>query len=217
MKRSTLIQSLLLTTILAASAGAQAQEIYGGAGILGVQLGYAHAINPNFTVRGDYMTMGRKEKTQVESGTTFNAKVGFSRLAIVGDWFPSASSGFRVSGGLTSNNMGVELKTSGSGTVDIDNQQYILSGADSFTVKVKLPSTAPYLGIGYGHQKGEKGLGFHADFGAILSGFKVSEVRTGALTSISQAQVDRELASIKDSVGKLKLFPQLTVGLSYRF
>ena len=204
------------------ASGAQAQEVYGGVGILGVQLGYAHAINPSFTVRGDYMTAGSKEKTQVESGTTFNAKVGFSRVAIVGDWFPSAKSGFRVTGGLTSNNMGVELKTFGSGTVDIDGTSYALSPADSFAVKVKLPSTAPYLGIGYGHQKGDKGLGFHADFGAILSGFKVSEVRTGALANggsagVTQAQVDKELASIKDSVGKLKMFPQLTFGVSYRF
>lgn len=217
------IQSALLVAALASTAATQAQEVYGGFGILGVQLGYAHAITPNVTVRGDFMTLGSKEKNQVESGTSYQAKVAFSRTAIVADWFPSATSGFRVTGGLTSNNMGVQLTASGTGsTVDIDGTTYTLGAADALTVKVKLPSTAPYLGIGYGHQKGDKGLGFHADLGAILGGFKITEVRTGQLANggafgVTQASMDKELASVKDSVGKLKFFPQLTVGISYRF
>ena len=45
---------------------------------------------------------------------------------------------------------------------------------DTLSIQVKMPSTTPYVGMGFGHTPGSKGWGFHSDFGASLGKFKVS-------------------------------------------
>lgn len=197
---------------------AHAQSVYLGAGFLGLQGGYAHRINDNWGARADVMFVGSAKDTLTESGTTFSAKVAWNRVSALADWHPSKNSGFRVTAGISANDMGSVLTAAGAGaSVDINNTVYVLTNNDSLTIKAKMPSTTPYVGFGYGHHANQKGLGFYADLGLLLGGLKVTETRTGALTSVSQADMDAELKEIRDALGKFKVFPQLTLGLTYRF
>jgi len=208
---------------LTAGGAAQAQEVYVGGGLFGVQIGYAHAMSPSFTLRGDYMTLGSKSKSTNESGTQYQAKMKWNRTALLADWFPLESNSFRLTGGATFNSVAIDLTAGGAGTsVDIAGTKYTLGANDTFNIKIKMPSTTPYLGLGWGHKQGNKGWGFHADLGVSMGQFKVSETRTGELANggalgVTQANADAEIAEVRDSVAKFKFLPQATVGVSYRF
>jgi hypothetical protein len=200
-----------------------AQSVYLGAGILGLQGGYAHRINDSLGARVDFMGLPGDSKMHTESGTEFKAKVTWNRVSALADWHPFKSSAFRLSGGISSNNMGVALAAATvGGTVEINGKTHTIQAGDSFTLRIKMPSTTPYLGIGYGHHSGGKGLGFHADLGVLVGGLKLSESRTGALADggsagITQLDVYNELKDLNDDLAKMKVLPQLTLGLSYRF
>ncbi|PUE11582.1 hypothetical protein B9Z51_04655 [Limnohabitans sp. T6-5] len=196
---------------------AQAQEVYAGAGLFGVQLGYSHALNSSFNVRADYMTMGNIEKTNNQSGTDYKANIDLSRTALLADWFPFQGS-FRLTTGVTFNQLKFNLMANTSGqTVDINGSPHTLVAGDSMNVQVKMPSTTPYIGFGFGHQSTQKGWGFHSDIGVIIGSFSVTETRTGQLANVPQADVDKELADVRKSVSKLNVLPQVTLGVSYRF
>lgn len=208
---------------LAAGGAAQAQEVYVGGGLFGVQIGYAHAVSRSVTLRGDYMTLGGGSKTTNESGTQYQANMKWNRTALLADWFPFESSSFRFTGGATFNSVAIDLTAGGAGTsVDIAGTKYTLGANDAFNIKIKMPSTTPYLGLGWGHKQGGKGWGLHADLGVSVGQFKVTETRTGELANggalgVTQANADAEMADVRDGVAKVKFLPQVTMGVSYRF
>ena len=201
---------------------AQAQEVYVGAGVFGAQIGYAHALTSSVNLRADYMTMGSHEKTSNESGTDYKGKLNLSRSALLADWFPFGGS-FRLTAGATFNKIEVDLLANGAGqTVDINNKKYTLGANDTMRLNVKMPATTPYIGFGFGHQPANKGWGFHSDFGVSVGQFTVTETRSGELRNggslgVTQADVDKELTDVRDGVAKLKAWPQITIGASYRF
>ncbi len=203
--------------------GVQAQEVYGGAGIAGLQIGYAHALNSKFSLRADILTLGSRSQSVNNSGTQYQAKVEVGRTALLADWFPFETSGFRLSGGATINNTKAGLTASGVGkSVEIDGTTYTLGAGDSLNVQVKMPSTTPYLGLGWGHRMGNKGWGFHADVGVAVGKFKLTETRAGQLANggafgVTQANMDKELKDIRNNLNKVGVFPQVTLGVSYSF
>ena len=110
---------------LATGSAVQAQEVYGGVGLFGAQVGYAYAVSPSVTVRGDYMTLGSRSKTTNESGTEYQANVKWNRTALLADWFLFESSTFRLTGGATFNHVAADLTAGGAGTtVDINGKTY---------------------------------------------------------------------------------------------
>ncbi len=216
--RSVLRLGAFSALALCALSNAQANEIYGAIGVPGVMLGYAHSLSPSATVRADYGTLGSRTSTSTEEGINYSTRLKANRLGLFADWFPSQNN-FRLTGGLTANQYKVDLAGGGSGsTISIGNTTYALQAGDRFNVQVKFPSTTPYLGLGWGHQRAAKGWGFNADLGASLGKAKVTTSLSGALASqVSQADLDAETAEIRDGVGKVRFIPQLTVGASYRF
>lgn len=214
---------LTATFFTAGLSSAQAQEVYVGAGAFGLQLGYAHAINPQLNVRADYMTLGSRSEISNESNTEYKSQLNWNRKALLADWFPSETSGFRVTGGATFNSIKVDLTAGGAGQkVDINGKSYVLGANDSLNIQVKFPQTTPYLGIGWGLKPGIKGWGFHTDLGVSFGRFRVTETRQGELANggklgVQQSDVDKELTEVRDSVAKLKVLPQLTIGGSYSF
>lgn len=221
-QRSAMTLAALLAATLCTPA-LQAQEVYAGAGLFGVQVGYAHSLGQSFNLRADHVTMGSRSDTQVESGTTYRGQLDLSRTALLADWFPFERSSFRLTGGVSINKIGMDLTAGGAGTkVDINNKSYTLGPNDTLNIQVKLPNSTPYLGFGWGHKPNSKGWGFHTDLGVLVGSFKVSETRGGALANagalgVTQADMDKELAEVRDSVAKLKFLPQITLGVSYRF
>jgi len=195
---------------------AHAGEIYAGIGLPGLIVGYAHPVSTDFTLRGDFATLGQRSKTTNEEGIDYQAKLKANRAALLADWF--VAGGFRLTGGVTFNQMKIDLLAQGAGrTINLGGTNYTLGADDQLRVKIEFPRTTPYFGIGYGHQRSE-GLGFTFDLGASFGKAKITETHTGTvLSNASQADIDRELAELRDGVGKVRFIPQLSIGMAVRF
>lgn len=206
----------LAACLLAGAPAARAGEVYVNAGLPGVMLGYAQPLSPDFTLRADVATLGRYNKRTTEEGIDYDAKIRSDRLALLADWF--VVGGFRLTGGVTFNRTKADLVARGNGTpVNIGGTNYVLTPADRLDVKIEFPRTTPYLGFGYGHQLGQ-GVGFTFDVGASIGKAKVTETHSGpVLSQANQADIDRELAELRDGVGKVRFIPQLTIGVAFRF
>lgn len=199
---------------------ANAGEVYAGIGLPGLMLGFAQPVNEIFTVRADWATLGSRNERRTEEGVTYDAKLGFNRLGVFGDLF--VAGGFRLTGGVTFNNLKADLVARGDGVTefDIGGTKFIASPDDRLNVTISYPKTTPYLGVGYGHQM-STGWGFTFDLGASFGKARVSETHSGPNLSntsvVTQADIDRELAELREGVGKVKFIPQLSLGVNYRF
>ena len=209
---------IALAALTLAAGAAHAGEVYTGIGTHGVMLGYAHAVSPDFTVRGDFATFGSRNKNEREEGIDYEGKATYNRAGVFADWFPVSGGGFRLTGGVTFNNMKLDLVAKGNGSpITIGNNTYPTDSTDRLNVKIEFPKTTPYLGIGYGHQL-SSGWGFVFDLGASIGKAKVTESHSGNnFSNASQADIDAELAEIRDGAGKIKAIPLIAIGFNYRF
>jgi len=216
----TPFRCLLAASALAMSGlgPARAGEIYLGLGLPGVGLGYAQPVSPNFTVRGDFFTLGSRDVNETESGISYRGNYKLQRAALLADWFPFAGS-FRFTGGAAFNTYKITLDASGAGgTLTIGDRTYTTTAADGLNVRVAFPKTTPYFGIGWGHQMGT-GLRFSADIGAAIGRATVSATARGQLAAQPdiQTNIDKELIQLRDGVGKVRAMPQLSLGIGYSF
>lgn len=211
-----------IATLTAAAAvvfvpSARAGEIYLKAGVPGVVLGYAHPLSDRFGLRLDTASIGTLNERRNEDGILYDISLKGERTALLADWFVFGGS-FRFTGGITSSKYSLDLLATGAGgSITVGNTTYTTTAADRFNVKVKLPSSMPYVGLGWGHHT-NSGLRFSFDIGAKLGKATLSYALSGPWTSsVSQADIDAELSELRDGVGKIRLVPQLTIGLGYSF
>lgn len=202
---------------------AHAGESYGAAGFPGLQLGYAHTVNASLGLRADVSSTGTFNKNGKESGIDYQGKVKYNRVGLFADYFPFGG-GFRLSGGLTLNDAKIDLKSQFDGTtsVTVNGQTFTPSSGDYLNAKVTFPKTTPYLGIGWGHQAREAGVGFVADLGASVGRAKLTTDtnlvgKTYGPVTLTQADIDAQTQDLRDGVGKVRFLPQLSLGLSYRY
>ncbi len=213
----SLIRATVLLPLLGA-ASVQAIELYAPIGVPGAGLGLAFPLNDWVGVRADFMTLGNRTKDTTEDGIDYTARYKVNRSALLMDVFPFAGS-FRITLGATSNKFEVDLDASGAGgSITIGDRTYATTAADGLYVAITFPKTKPYVGIGWGHQTGS-GFRFSADIGATIGKATVSAVARGALATQPdiQANIDKELAELRDGVGKIKAIPQISVGIGYSF
>jgi hypothetical protein len=212
--RSALVAAVLSSTTVAASAG----EVYAGIGLPGAMIGYAQPLSSSITVRADLSTLGTHKERRTEDGVPYEARIEAHRAGLFGDWF--VAGGFRLTGGLTFNKIGARLDARGDGVTawDIGGTTIVASPDDRLQVKVEYPKTTPYVGIGYGHHAQAAGWGFVFDIGASIGKPKVTETHSGPnMAMVPQSDIDAEMAEVRDEVGKVKVIPQLSVGVNYRF
>jgi len=212
-----LTATLALAAMASAPGYAVAGEVYTKFGLPGALLGYAQPLSPMFGIRADYATLGTPKDSRTEDGIAYEGTLKLNRAALLADWFPFSGS-FRFTAGVTSNQYKLDLVATGAGgSLTIGNTTYTTTSADQFKVQVKFPSSTPYLGFGWGHGM-DTGLRFSVDVGAKLGKASVGYQLSGPLAGrVSQADIDAELAELRDGVGKIKAVPQITFGLGYSF
>ena len=221
-RRSARLSSHLSLGLLACAAlaapAAHAGSAYAQAGLPGVGLGYAQALNEVVTLRGDFSTLGSHSKNGTQEGINYNGKVNVSRLGLFADYFPLGN-GFRLTGGATVNDVSVKLRSNiTAGTnVTVGNATVTANGTEYFNTDIKFPKVTPYIGIGWGHLDKEPGWGFVGDVGVSFGRAKVSIDTNISQRGVSQADIDRETQEVKDGVGKIRVLPQATLGVSYRY
>lgn len=207
----------LATALYLVAGAAQAGELYTKIGLPGAILGYSQPIGPLFGLRVDYATVGERTDRRNEDGINYDTKLKLNRAALLADWFPFAGS-FRLTSGITSNQYKLDLLATGAGgSLTIGNTTYTTTANDQFRVQVKFPSSTPYFGVGWGHGMGS-GLRFSFDVGAKFGKATVSYALSGPIAQqVSQADIDAELAELRDGVGKVKAVPQISFGVGYSF
>jgi hypothetical protein len=206
-----------LAALVTLGAGAQAQDIYGGLGLPGLYtLGYAHPMSASWGLRGEYASGLSWSGSGTDNGVSYNATIKASRTGLFADWFPFGG-GFRLVGGVTANDMKFDVNSIGTGTATINDKLVNMTG-HYFNVNLKYPTATTYLGIGYGHHKTEKGLGFYADLGVTLGAFS-ADVNTDlvGVSGVTQTDVDTQKQKMNDSLGGLKYLPSISAGMVYRY
>jgi hypothetical protein len=211
---------LLAAGLLAmAASAASATEVYGIAGAPGFIVGIGAPVGQGLVLRVDIGGTDKIERTASRSGIDYDVKAKLTRIGLFTDWYPMGGR-FRLTSGLTINDMKADLSTSGAGrSVVIGGTTYSLTADDRLDVKVEIPSTSPYLGIGWGHHATGTGFGFVADVGVSFGRPKVTSRVSGPLATqpTIQADLDRELAELRESVRSIRVIPQVTLGMNYRF
>lgn len=203
---------------ITASTGAQAQDAYLGVGLPGlVTIGYATPVSKSWGVRAEYASGLNVSLDGNRDGVNVTGSVKSTTLGAFGDWFPIAGSGFRVVGGLTINDIKADMNGTSSGTAVINGTTVNMAG-QYYNVNLTFPRVTPYIGIGYGHHKAEKGLGFYADVGVLVGTFNV-DTNTSLVASgqVIQADIDAQSQKLRDGVGKIGVIPSVSIGAVYRF
>lgn len=211
-----------LATVVFGSAQVNAQPVspYAGIGLPGPMFGIAWPAGDGIGLRADIGGFDRIERTISREGIDYDAKVQLTRIGLFADWF-ALSGGFRLTGGFTFNDMRADLSLSGAGrTVTFGGTSYTLGPDDRFDGRVEMPAWTPYLGLGWGHHASSTGWGFVADIGASFGRPKVSGRASGPIVASQpqiQQDIDRELQELRDGLSSWRFFPQVSLGVNYRF
>lgn len=213
--KNVLGASLLCIASFAANAG----EVYTSVGLPGLILGYSTPYSDKVSLRVDVATLGSLTRHRTIEAIDYDANLKADRLALLADWF--VSGGFRLTGGVTLNHARGDLQGHGNGgTITIGGNNYVAGPNDQFDVHIVYPNAMPYVGIGYGHAASpSKGWGFLFDVGLSIGKPSVTGGASGPLLSqtVTQQDVDQELARVRDVTSRLHGIPQVSIGASYRF
>lgn len=216
--RTLSVSGLSLSSLIAGLHGtARAGEAYGAIGIPGLMGGYAQEVSPRVTLRADYATLGSRQVDGTEEGIYYRGRAKARRVGLFADYFPM-SNGFRITSGLTINHMKVKLNSDFSGgTVNVGGMDYVVGNGAYLNAQVQMPRVTPYLGIGWGHHRREPGWGVVADLGVSIGRAKVDVDTNLAAFGVPQTDIDREIRELRDAAHDIRVIPQASVGMSYRY
>lgn len=229
MNKQGLIISGAVVALLALQVSPVAAKgtVIGKVGTLGAGIEYVHPINNKFAIAVGLNGLSYDESIE-ESDITYDADLQMQTFSIMADYHPMAN-GFRLSGGLMSNGNEFILDgTPASGTVDIGGETYDAEDVGSLRGTVDFKSTAPYIGIGWGHApKAGKGWAFDADLGVLFQGSpSLSLVVTCGAVLVEndpdkcgelQSDVTAEEGDFEKEAEDFEYFPVMSLGVSYRF
>lgn len=200
---------------------AQADAVYGGIGFPGVTFGYDHTLSNSVSLRGEYSGGLKLSKNGQREGVNFNGELKANSLGVFADYYPSAASGFRATGGVTLNDTNASLVASGNNTSAQINGKAVNLNGQTYSVDLRYPRVTPYLGIGYNslhNGSNAKGWGFFIDAGLTIGKFKTSTTTTlVGVQGITQTDVDVQTSKVRDGVSKLSVLPKIIAGLAYAF
>ena len=151
----------------------------------------------------------------------YDIDFGLLSYSAMGDYY-AMGGGFRVTGGLILNKNKIDLTAEpGAVTYTIGDQEYRVSDVGALTGRVDFNDTAPYIGIGWGNPVGsDKQLGFMVDLGAMIQGSpNVTMNATGAISTDEEfkTNLDREEGKVEDDLSAFKIYPVLSIGITYKF
>jgi hypothetical protein len=204
---------------LSAPALAQAHEIYGQVGTEGVGMGFGEPLGTHFTGRGEVNGLAFSHSFSTDD-LNYDAKAKLLHGGIYFDFFPAPQSvPFRLTAGVLLGSDTIDADaTSASGTYTINGVQVSTLG-ESIHAKARFPAVRPYVGIGFGHTPvATKGFSMFFDAGVAYGRPKVDfDVPANIVAEAGQENVDAEEKQLQDKADKLRFYPIVKVGVTYRF
>lgn len=137
---------------------------------------------------------------------------------LIADWHPFAN-GFRLSGGVRFHHSRFEGKISGE-VITLDGNDYDAADYGVLTASVENGNQiAPYIGLGWDSTHyNQSGFALSIDVGVLYVGDPKAKLSTTMLVQGLQADLDAELAKIKNDYGKYgRFWPVVSVAAHYRF
>ncbi len=198
-------------------------------------------ITPNFNARAGVNAFALGINIE-ETDFDYEGDLNLFNVSSLIDLHPTQSSGFRISGGLIFGNNNIEgtadvseQVADGLGEVEVDGQtidvrQLNIDGLATIDTDIEISNgVSPYLGIGGGNAVREgKAIGFWWNLGVVFAGSPEAEVTSNisaelpeSLREEVEAETNRVLQDeeqdLEDALDFLKVYPVLSLGLSYQF
>ncbi|HPY41810.1 MAG TPA: hypothetical protein PLM98_14905 [Thiolinea sp.] len=224
MKKAKLILGVALSALFYTHTVLAEQAIKVSATTLGYSVNYVHSVTETINIRAGVNSFNHKADLE-ERYLKYNGKFDFQSYQAIFDWHPYQS-WFYVSGGVVYNQNKVTLKaTPKNGTYVINGKEYTVNDVGTLNGSLTFDRLSPYVGVGLGNPiRGFKDWSFSAEAGVLIEGIPKTTlgVRCGAgLTTgnCSQLQGDVEIEKkyLKNAFDDYKLYPVVSLGISYRF
>jgi hypothetical protein len=219
----------LLFAALAVPAGAEV-AIAARAGTLGGGVELTVGLSPQWNVRLGGNAFNYTDKRREVHGNFYDAQARLRTAAALLDFHPGGG-GFRLSAGAIYNDTHIDGSSlpPASGVYVIGGVPVPVSLVGTLDGQIKFDRLVPYVGLGWGNAVGPGGrVHFAADLGAIFQG-KGKATLTPIIPSGSpinstpgarealQILLDREAAAIEKDVANYRVYPVVSIGVSYRF
>jgi len=229
-ERQNLETRLLEKLALTPQAPVQSGFAIGGkVSTLGVGIEGVGAISPNFNGRLGFNYLGFSDRF-TESNIDYDGDLQLLNATGMLDWFPSSTSGFRVTGGLIYQNNRVDAIARPAEVLEIGGIEFPLAAVGQLEGSLTFPNTiAPYIGIGYGNPvRRGSAFSFNIDLGVLFPGSPQADLQaTGSgvdfiggipiLNNLLEDAIAQEEQDIENNVSWLGVYPVLSIGVSYQF
>jgi len=162
---------------------------------------------------------GESNASGGDTADKIKLKLNMENFPVLLDLHPFSGSGFRISGGAVFNNNEVTLSAVPGRTVEINDREYSITSLDG---KIDFSKVAPYVGIGYGNAA-DRSSNWHfaCEFGVMFMGTPEVTLHATASDPGLQPQLDADVEEQKkkyeDDVNILRIYPVISVGVSYTF
>lgn len=198
---------------------ASADEVYGQVGTEGVGVGYGHPFGSNVNVRADFNGVAFSHNFN-SGGIHYDGTATLLHAGLYADFFPAPTVvPFRFTAGMLIGGDNVDATANSmSGTYTINGVAYSTLG-QSIHAKAKYPAVRPYLGIGFGHSPlATKGFSMFFDAGVAYGKPHVDyDVPADIVAEAGQANVNAEEQSLQNTADRLRFYPIVKIGVTYRF
>jgi hypothetical protein len=196
--------------LIALPTGALADSaLLGKIGTLGVGVEFVQTLSRFTTVRA-VANGGSLDEKGSESGIDYNFDLELRNAGVLIDWHPFAGV-FFTSLGLFYNKNKLDARGTDTGTVTVGDNTYT---NPDLNAEITFQTSAPYLGLGWGHAPQGRGLSMSLEIGVLYQGAPEVAFRSN---SVSQADLDREAAELERELDSYKYYPQFAFGIGYRF
>jgi len=219
MRNTILLLQLLLLLALPGSLIGQDFALGARAGTLGFGAEAALGLSDNLVVRGGLGSFFFEFDGEYDDvDYTLSPPSTTGTLGV--DFYPTGGS-FRLMAGLMFRSGDFELQSgdlSEAGGIEIGDNEYDEAGTLKGTLASN--STAPFLGLGFGHHT-RGGIGLFLDLGVAFMGTtEVGLTAQGPIASVPgfQQDLDKEAQNIEDDAGDyLEYWPIFSIGLKIPF
>jgi len=199
------------TFLIALPTGAFADgALLGKIGTLGLGIEYVQPLSRFTAVRAVY-NGGSLDKKGSESGIDYDFDLKLRNAGVLLDWHPFAGV-FFTSAGLFYNKNKLEATSTSTGTVTVGDRPY---DNPDLKAEITFKTSAPYLGLGWGHAPQGRGLTMSLEIGVLYQGSP--QVKFTSSSDVDQADLDREAAELQGELDDYKYYPQFAFAVGYRF
>jgi len=186
------------------------------AGTLGIGIEGSALVSPNVAVRIGYNDYSFSHSATYQN-VDYSGKLSLNNEELLANLYPTKKTTFHFTAGVIFNNN--QITGNSGGPVTLSGTQY----PTGLNAKVKFPSAAPYLGIGFGKPAAKgSALSFLFDIGAVFQGkASVSLNPTDPANVSGSSTFPGDLNTLRNNTQSdlnkyFQIYPVISIGLAYR-